>query len=496
MKKILALVLAMLMVIGMTAALADVPAANTGKITIANAAKGETYKIYKLFDATVGANGEIAYTGSIPSDLSEFFTKDTAGNISKAAGKTDAEVATAVQNFIKALPDSSFTEANTKVAEGSALEFTNLPFGYYGIKSSQGATVTVDSTNPTVTVYDKNEKEIELSKTVDDTNVKIGQTVTYTVDFTSVNYVGTGNAAKKVDKYTITDTLPAFLKDVVVTGITVGGTAIETKQFDENKKIEIPWVDAEGNHLYANGAIVEITYTAVVTDSVDVTATGNTNKVTLTPHFDDGTEGQPKEDEETIWSYTFGLIKVDDSGAALADATFLLPFYVKQVGDSNVYNYAGTTASDGAVNTVTTTDNGQIYIHGIATDETHNTPADEEAGTAAVIDTEFSITETVAPKGFNKLTAAFTVVAKPERSTTVKRYWDENGKLTDTVTETITNFTAAEPVSGFKTVINKAGAELPSTGGMGTTILYIAGSVLVLAAAILLITKRRMNAND
>ncbi len=262
--------------------------------------------------------------------------------------------------------------------------------------------MTVDSTNPNVTVYDKNEKEITLTKSVNDDNVKIGQTVTYTVNFTAVNFFGTGDSAKKVDKYIIHDTLPAFLTSVEVTSITIGGAAYTVAgegdarvvpQFDASTKtIEIPWVNNAGNHLYANGVAVEITYNAVVTDSVDVTATGNTNTVTLTPHFDDDTTGEPKEATETIWSYTFGLIKVNDSGAALADATFQLPFYVKQVGTSNVYKYAGTTATDGAVNTVTTTDNGSIYIHGIATDETTNS---ENAK-----NTEFSITETVAPAGF------------------------------------------------------------------------------------------------
>ena len=48
----------------------------TGSITINNAAKGETYGVMKLFDATVGEGGAISYTGTIPDSLSAFFTKD------------------------------------------------------------------------------------------------------------------------------------------------------------------------------------------------------------------------------------------------------------------------------------------------------------------------------------------------------------------------------------------------------------------------------------
>ena len=54
----------------------------------------------------------------------------------------------------------------------------------------------------------------------------------------------------------------------------------------------------------------------------------------------------------------------------------------------------------------------------------------------------------------------------------------------------------ASPIWRSTVVTNNKGAELPSTGGMGTTILYIGGSILVLAAAILLVTKRRMNAGE
>ena len=54
----------------------------------------------------------------------------------------------------------------------------------------------------------------------------------------------------------------------------------------------------------------------------------------------------------------------------------------------------------------------------------------------------------------------------------------------------------SDPDVGVVSVINETGTELPSTGGMGTTILYVGGSILVILAAVLLITKRRMNADE
>ena len=56
--------------------------------------------------------------------------------------------------------------------------------------------------------------------------------------------------------------------------------------------------------------------------------------------------------------------------------------------------------------------------------------------------------------------------------------------------------TAASETDQSTKISNTKGTELPSTGGMGTTILYVGGSILVILAAILLITKRRMNAED
>jgi len=49
-------------------------------------------------------------------------------------------------------------------------------------------------------------------------------------------------------------------------------------------------------------------------------------------------------------------------------------------------------------------------------------------------------------------------------------------------------------VGGFQAVVNLAGTELPSTGGIGTTIFYVVGAILVIGAGVVLITKRRMEA--
>ena len=77
-------------------------------------------------------------------------------------------------------------------------------------------------------------------------------------------------------------------------------------------------------------------------------------------------------------------------------------------------------------------------------------------------------------------------------------YYDENGNVTDVQTSTSYSKTTYN-VSLLKTaivVVNLKGAELPSTGGMGTTMMYIGGGLLVAFAVIMLVTKRRMNAAE
>ena len=77
---------------------------------------------------------------------------------------------------------------------------------------------------------------------------------------------------------------------------------------------------------------------------------------------------------------------------------------------------------------------------------------------------------------------------KPASEVVETQYsFNHNGPHTSTMTTTESN---------DSDLINTQGVELPSTGGMGTTILYVGGSILVILAAILLITKRRMNAED
>ena len=140
-----------------------------------------------------------------------------------------------------------------------------------------------------------------------------------------------------------------------------------------------------------------------------------------------------------------------------------------------MYEYC-PEGTEGAVKQFKTDDNGVLVIKGVA------------AG-------KYSVTEMVAPAGYNLLPGATEVEAKmaEKYSTKVTTYFDEDGNVTNTVTENTKETETNVNVTGL-VVVNQSGTELPSTGGIGTTIFYVLGGLLMAGAAVLLITKKRMSA--
>ena len=498
-RKLASLLLALVMVFALatTAFAQDI----TGSITISNAAKGETYTIYKLFDATVNADGtSIAYTGDIPASLSTYFTADKNGYISATdAAKNGESMSDGLKAALKEWTKTATVTATAK-SDGSALTFNGLAYGYYVVTTSQGEqAISVDSTMPNATIVDKNSstpsgltKTATATATSTDKSFSIGDTVTYTVRFKTSNYDGAGKDAKKIVSYTIEDTLPEFLTDVKVTSIIVDNDGDETTtgdqtklnaQFDDNKKIVIKWYDEDKKEfLYNNGATIIITYTAKVTDKAAIDGAGNTNKVTVKWTTEGGTQPGPGklDKEEIIYTYAIALKKVNDKGVALPGAVFEFPFYVKSTPDKDgAYIYAGTNEGKDLTNQIATPDSGVIVVKGV------------KAGS-------YVIEEVTAPDGYNKLTGSVTVVAKQTGATSTNTtvYLDENGDTTKTQTDKEVKVEIPDIAATAVVVVNKAGTQLPSTGGMGTTIFYVLGSALVLGAVVLLVTKKRMSTKD
>ena len=516
--------MALVMSMGIMAYAQDVPtgstqAADKGQITVSNAAKGETYSIYKLFDATLtdvpatGTSEGIAYTGDIPESLKTYFTKDEAGNIHLTeAGGTAAAMSDGLKAALKSWAASADATAS-EVSDGSALNFNNLDFGYYVVTTTQGdQAITVDSTNPKVTIVDKNSSTPTAQKDVDDPDFSVGDTVTYTATFNAPNYLGdpTSEAgAKQIIDYKIKDTLPNFLTDVAITSVTVKeptgtpGTTSDTVlsgewAFNDDGEITVPWATQNATtgvwtSNYKAGSQIVVVYTATLTANAAVGA-ANENTVSLIPEVPgpDGPEPYQEEDEwhdsAEVTTHAAALQKKDDEGNNLAGAEFAFKglTVIGEPGMYTVVSYDPDATENGTV--MQCDEDGKLVIVGI--------------------DSAITLvgTETKAPDGYNKLDGTFNLATiTMSKSTTTTwgskvTYYDAEGNVVDEQTDggsskSETTYATVETIPADKvvTVENNKGVELPSTGGIGTTIFYVVGSILVVAAGVLRITKKRMS---
>lgn len=494
MKKILSLVLALCLVaLCIGAAVADTET-KTGSITIGNAAKGETYTIYKLFDATVNAddNDKVAYYGTIPSTMTAYFEYTSEGSNyvqAKDAAWADSaktKMSDGLKNALDAWAKVQTSNAGTAVADGGPVVFSNLPLGYYVVTTSQGEqAISVDSTNLNPRVNDKNTTTVTADKTVDGTSYSIGDWITYTATFDTTNWIGD----EQVKSYTISDTLPEFLSNVEILSLTIKQTgesdvSLTGYAFDSEKKIIIPWVTGENdNSIYKNGAQIVLVYRAKLTATANVNA-DNTNTVGITPNKDktgDTPFNEHEEHDAKITTYAAALKKTDGTNA-LAGAKFAfkgLTVTETAAGIYTVVSYDATSTELGTV--MSTDDNGKLYIVGLKENVT------------------LKGEETEAPLGYNKLTDEISVPAQKMTEEIFKssedRYYDAKGNLLSSSSSYTTKKTVAKNLDKLDAtaveVVNHAGTELPSTGGIGTTIFYIVGGLLVIGAAVILVARRK-----
>lgn len=514
MKKLVSIVLALAMVaLCIGAAVADPTyPTGTGSITVEHAANGETYYAIKALDATVSEDG-IAYYGEIPEQLAGVLeVKDIVDGekhyqaIGKKDGVSTADYDAAMRAFATAKQSSWGTGV---VAANDKAVFNNLPWGFYVFVSTLTsgtqttltnkvmAGSTISATKPYTangTVYEKNETIPQPEKTVGDTSYSIGETIPYTVTFPGANFMGEGEESKIVYQYEVKDTLPEFLSGAALQHVYIGTgdsrvdvvTDDMKTAFSSEKKFYIPWADgSHGNYTskYANGTTVTIEYTAVLTSTVNVNA-ANTNTVTITPYVDTDNPGPWEEnwsDDAEVTTYAAALKKTDGS-KALAGAKFAfkgLTVVETAEGIYTVQSYDSSSEELGTVMTVGT--DGKLYIVGLKKS------------------VALTGKETEAPAGYNLLTSDVTLQPQVLEHEVYKasgtRKYDAKGNLIESSATATTTKDVEKNLSDLDPaaveVINQAGTELPHTGGIGTTIFYILGGLLVVGAAVILIARRK-----
>ena len=314
--------------------------------------------------------------------------------------------------------------------------------------------------------------------------------------------------------------LDAAAYDVITTGLTDGCTfEIVLKNFIQYKA--------------QAGQTITITYSASIDEDAVIGNLGNPNTANLeysnnpnvdsngTPENpdipdDDDVTGETPDDTVITYVTAIELIKVDDEGNRLTGAEFQITGEklnkVKVITETFEVAEDGTyyALKDGSyTETVPTEETQDKYVDGSTLYKkvetvTWNVETEKVSATATVgpdgvlrfeglAEGTYTITEIKAPEGYNMLTQAITVVITCTEPVTVNTTTDAaEWKYTLSGAVSQAEKVAENGIISI-TVENKAGSTLPETGGMGTTLFYVFGAVLMLGAAVLLVTKRRMN---
>ncbi len=472
--RILAILLAALLLVGVmaTGALgAETAMTDTGTVTITNAVAGVTYDFFRILDISgIAENGNAAFiTNAKWHAVLRGMTggalqvhEDTVGSIVTlaAGGFTPQEFSSSVLGSGAGIGE----DATLTVTTSGANEVRDLQYGYYIMRSSrtaadtQYATFTLKSDAQSIT--EKNPHYPQIEKTVNGVktiSADFGQVLEYKIVIT---------AAAGTDTYTIEDTMPAeidfnagtlAMKKIPVTGaestLTEGPDYTVTR---DGKKTTVVLSEDVRNALVDGDKIV-LDYKATVLENTNMINGYNNNaKLFYTK------DGNPETlaSSATVFSGYVSFHKLNSANNDdLAGAKFVLKndagkYAVLQnvAADPNFYSFLRWDSSEGNATVITTTGDGTKAhtIRGL------------KAGSYTLVETE-------APANFVK--AADTVVSINE---------NKNGE------GHITGLNTSEA-----NIYNTPGSVLPGTGGIGTTIFYIAGGLLVLCALALVVVKRR-----
>ena len=437
-------------------------------------------------------------------------TADGKYNVSLKDGKTASDVSA----FFKA-NESLLSKTTEMIASGTTVTFSNLEYGYYyiskGTSDSANPTVGVTSVAPDQTINDKSTKPGPITPDPDNPGgykvfvdadgnnasatqtANYGDTVYFMLQAKGVNY----DEGKKIVEYVAYDVLGDGFTGFEVTKVTVGGKELADTAYEvtgsgtaaDPYKVTIKWVNNDGEHIYDNGDIKIYCKATVDTDATigNEDGTNLTNEGWFSWTYDNGTTEpeDPRSDSSTVTTkvYAIAIYKTDKKGNTLEGAQFeivdsngnKIPVTLNSTaptGGTNVYDY-----TPGGTNyTVVSPTSGKIIVKGIASGE-------------------YTVNEIVAPNGYNLLETKVTVNATEFESSakTLTIYKDADGNITTTeVTGTKQDITF-DFSSAAINIVNVSGTLLPSTGGIGTTLFYVVGALLMVSAFVLLITKKRMN---
>lgn len=525
MKKVFAAAAAIATVFGLAATtVATANAADNATLTVSTTdAKfaGKTVNAYKMFSATVSGDGKaVSYT--LTDEWKPFFknsvgltgvtdenVNDKANDyVSKLTGNDLVAFATKASNWAQATTNHITANATAEVSKNAATDgkytatFTGLDYGYYVVAvpgatlanaSGQYATlVSVGSANVNASIkgdLPTVDKKVQVDGTGKDaTDAKIGDTLTFTLTSTIPDM-----SAYNTYTFNFKDTLSKGLTFGQVNSVKVGDTTLTkdtdytvstSKDSQNNTLLTVAMKDFKTKQQANAGKKITVTYTATLNEKAFVGGHGNTNSATIQYSNNPSTDGTGESEPSKVRVFTYGFTvdkytgdKYADGATRLAGAEFTLapkngdPMSFVQVNagsaTANAVYRVAKAGETGTTTIITTPQSGKVDFQGLKNGE-------------------YTLTETEAPAGYNKLASAIGVKVNGQN----------NGTDTTDATVTITynndngsnyNQTAS---NGVIPVRNKSGVVLPGTGGMGTIAFTVIG-VLVIALGVAWTLKRK-----
>ena len=482
MKKIKLMLTALLALLMTFTGMPVASAATTYTLSLTGTTTGHTYEAYQIFSGDLSGDtlsniqwGSGVDATAATAALGEAATKAEALN-GKSNDAADAKAfAQAVSAYLKSTP------TKTVQSTSGTTTFTGLEAGYYLIKDKTASLAGKEGESYTRFIL----------QVVKDTTATVKASVPTFVKEVKDN--ATGNYTSATD-YSIGDNVPFQLtatlpsnydayseyeltfNDTLSSGLTYNNDA---RVFLVNGGSEVNVssafaVSITGNKVVVRAANLKATlpsatsssklvvrYTAKLNDTAATGTVGNHNTASITysnnPNTTGGkTTGETPKSKATVFTYELVVDKVNESQSPLQGAGFTL---FKKVNGSytEVKKFTAGTAT-------------KFTFKGLEAGDYKLVESTTPAGYNTMADIEFTVSSTINTAGANPtLTALSATSAKA------------------TFTTTLSSGTIATKI------INKKGSLLPNTGGIGTTILYIIGSCLVLGAIVLLFARKRVN---
>lgn len=495
-KKLLGAMLSILMVFALTPVMAFAASGTNnddGTITIENATEGEEYSVYQILELESYNTEAEAYSYKAANDWAHFLGSDAVqgkymtqqnGYFSWVEGASVPDFAKLAIEYAKSEGSGIEPTRGPVKADGNTVEFKGLSLGYYLLDSSMGTLCSLDTTDPEVKINEKNDEPFIDKKVQEDSLMgsenpesSWGSDNTASIGET-VNFKSTITARKGAKNYVFHDTM---------TNLTFDASSIKVKIDKANDEADPTEVNIDKYTVLINGQpgnapedetctfeikfhkdfcdtledgdSIIIEYSAILNENAIIQEDGNPNVCKLTY----GKNSSTTESKTTTYTSGFDLIKIK-AGDDRNDETIQSPLfgaafriYEKDSGTPILFflsapNTYTVAAPNHVGETITEIPAGVAYINGL------------DIG-------RYSLEEASTPDGYNSL---------PD-------------KVDFEVTRDFTRFADKDKDGNpyGQWIENNTGLLLPYTGGIGTTIFYIIGSLLVVGAIVFIITRKR-----